>query len=162
MPTPTPPEQDLLIWTASSRPHKPLDKQLFSVAVVIAILISVILAFSGEIMLIIVIVSILFAYYTWSVYIPDSTTYRITTWGIRAHGQFYRWEQLNRWWTEGNLLLIDAPLERFRRIYLVLDPKTTPTQLQDLLSDYLPFDQPTPTSLDKLAGWLTRTFPLTK
>lgn len=162
MPAVPEPEKELLSWTAPARPHKPLDKQLFSVAIVISILISVILAFAGEFMLIVVIVSLLFAYYALSTYPPENTTYTLTTWGIHAHGQTHKWDQLTRWWTEGNLLVCEAPLERFRRVFLVLDPKITTTQLQDLLAKYLPYEQPAPTSLDKASSWLTRTFPLTK
>jgi hypothetical protein len=153
---------ELLSWTAYSRPFKPLDKQLFSVGIVIAVLLSIILASAGEWMLIIVIATLFFAYYSWSTYAPELTKYSLTSLGVHAHGKLYRYDQISRYWIEGNLIVFDTPVERLRRLYLVMDSKVAPDQIKSLLSKYLSYDQPQPTPLDRATAWLTRTFPLTK
>ena len=160
------PEKELFTWTAPSRPHQPLDKQLLAVALVIAILISIVFILSGEWMSVIVIASLIFAYYVWSTYPPENTNYAITTWGIRAHGHLHRWDTLTTWWLQPQgkqqLLVFAAPFERFRRLFLVLATDTTLDQLHSILDPYLTFEQPEPTLLDRATSWLARTFPLTQ
>jgi magnesium-transporting ATPase (P-type) len=157
-----PAEKELLSWTAPSRPHKPLDKQLFSVGLVISILISIILVFAGEFISILVIFSLVFVYYAWSTQAPENTIYSITSLGLRIGTTLYTWDQFTRWWVTGNLINFEAPLERFRRVFAVTSSEITHDQLTKALIDYLPEDQPAPTQLDKATSWLTRTFPLNK
>src|SRR3989344_4471297 len=111
---PPEPEKNLLTWEAPIRPFRTPNRQTLTTAGAIAGLIAIILAFAGEWMLIATLAALIFAYYLWSTVPPQATTYSITTWGVRAHNQLYRFDEINRWWTEEkwghSLLVLETPL----------------------------------------------------
>lgn len=156
-------EQTLLKWMAPSRPFKTRDRQFFTTVVAIVVLVSVILMFAGEWMLIAVLAAMCFAYYVWSTVPPEETEYAITDKGIRAHGQLYKYSDLAAWWVESrfgqSVLVVDAPLVVGRRLHLVLRD-VSEQQLQDVLAKYLPMEKPLPTTMDKVTSWITEKFPL--
>lgn len=157
------PEQMLLKWMAPSRPFKLRDKQFFTTAVAIVILVSIILAFAGEWMLIAVLAAICFAYYVWSTVPPEEAEYAVTDRGIRAHGQLYRHEELSAWWIDSKLgqqvLVVDAPLVAGRRLHLVLKDVTL-GQLTETLGKHLIMEKPEATSMDRVSAWVSEKFPL--
>lgn len=157
------PDQTLLKWLAPSRPFKTRDRQFFTTAVAIVILISVILAFAGEWMLIAVLVAMCFAYYVWSTVPPEEAEYSLTTKGVFVHGRLYKYEELSSWWVENQfgqeVLVFDAPLVVGRRLFLVLKD-VAQNQLQETLGKYLPNERPLPTNIDKVSSWVNEKFPL--
>lgn len=157
-------EQELLKWQAVERPFLPRNKQFFTTAIVIAVLVGLILIFAEEWMLIITLAAILFAYYMWSTVPPREIEYKITTRGIYIHDQRYPWTEMSRWWVENKwgyqLLIIDVSSNFFGRIYLVL--ANNEEQVKTSMNKYLLMEKPKETTLDKLGKWLTEKFPLEK
>lgn len=157
------PEQTLLKWMAPSRPFKARDRQFFTTAVAIVILVSIILVFAGEWMLIAVLAAMCFAYYVWSTVPPEEAEYAITDRGVRVHGTLHRFEELSAWWVESQfghqVLVIDAPLVPGRRLHIVLK-EVTEDQLQETLGKHLTLEKPAETSMDKVSHWVSEKFPL--
>ena len=114
-------------------------------------------------MLIATLAALIFAYYLWSTVPPQATTYSITTWGVRAHNQLYRFDEINRWWTEEkwghSLLVLETPLRFPPRLHLLLD-KVKPKDVEATLAPYLLQEKPEPTPLDRAGTWLSSKFPL--
>ena len=163
-PTAPQPEQELLKWTAPSRPFHPRDRQFFTTAIVIVGLISLILAFAGEWMLIAVLASMVFAYYVWSTIPPEQVEYALTSRGIRAHGQLYRWHDMDRWWIDqkwqDKVLNIDTPMHFPRRLHLLLG-QLDEEKVKEVMGRYVTMEKPEDTAMDRAGRWLSDKFPLT-
>ena len=157
------PEQTLLKWMAPSRPFKTRDRQFFTTVIVIAVLISILLAFAREWMLIATVAAMIFAYYVWSTVPPEEVEYSITTRGLRVHGQLYRWDELVQWWVEDKwgqqMVIIAAPAVVSRRLHLLLG-QINEEQVKQILEKYLVMEQPPETAMDKAGKWVTEKFPL--
>jgi len=114
-------------------------------------------------MLIGVIAALAFAYYLWSTTPPQNTSYSITSLGIRAHDQLYRFEEITRWWLEDKwgqtLLVIDTPYRFPPRLHLLLHT-LKPKSIEDILSQYVLMEKPKATPLDRAGVWLASKFPL--
>lgn len=157
------PEQTLLKWNAPSRPFKLRDRQFFTTIIVIAVLVSILLAFAGEWMLIATVAAMIFAYYVWSTVPPEEVEYTVTTRGLRVHGQLYRWEDLVQWWFEDKwgqkMLVVATPLVVAKRLHLLLGA-TPEDQVQAVMERYLVMEKPAETSMDKAGKWVAEKFPL--
>jgi hypothetical protein len=153
-----------LKWVAPARLYKPRDRQFFTTAIAIAVLVGIILAFAGEWMLIMVMVAMFFAYYVWSTVPPENTEYEILDRGVKIHGQLYKWEELNQWWLEEKwgqrVLTFDAPLVAGRRLHMVLDPIITSEQIARAIGANLIEERPADTTMDRAGRWLSEKFPL--
>ena len=131
--------------------------------IVIAVLISILLAFAREWMLIATLAAMIFAYYVWSTVPPEEVEYSITTRGLRVHGQLYRWEELVQWWVEDKwgqqMIVIVAPAVVSRRLHLLLG-KVGEEQVKSVLEKYLVMERPPETAMDKAGKWMSEKFPL--
>jgi len=156
-------EQELFKWSAPERPYKPVSNQFFTTAIAIVVLISIVLALSGEWMLITVLTSFVFAYYVWSMIPPDEIEYSLTSKGIRISGVLYAWNLLTRFWYENKweykLLVIDSPTSAPKRLYLVLSNQDFDA-IGDIMAKYLLFEKPEATAVDRMSSWLMNKFPL--
>ncbi|KKS32743.1 MAG: hypothetical protein UU93_C0005G0051 [Candidatus Amesbacteria bacterium GW2011_GWA2_42_12] len=156
-------EQEILKWIAPGRPYKTRDRQFFMTMMVIAILVSILLMFAGEWMLVAVIVAMVFAYYVWSTVPPEEVEHVLTTRGIRVYSQLYRFEDMDRWWIEDKwghkILMIDAPMLFPKRLHLVLT-NVDEKAVTEALGEYVLMEKPIETSIDKMGNWLSERFPL--
>lgn len=149
-------EKELFKWTALERPYKPLSKQFFTTAIAIVVLISIVLALSGEWMLIAVLASMVFVYYVWTRVPPENIEYTLTTRGVRVGTQLYKWEDCTRFWFQDELLLIDTPTSFPKRLHLIADKSV----VQDILHKYLLEEKPQETVVDRATAWISEKFPL--
>ena len=156
-------EKVLTTWQAPVRLTAPGNRQIYTTAIVILSLVGIILAIAGEWMLIATLAALLFAYYLWSTAAPEMTSYSITTWGIRANAQLYRWSEMDRWWLDEKwgkpILVIDTPLRFPPRLHLILG-STKSQEITAIMSTHLILDKPLPTPMDKAGSWLSAKFPL--
>ena len=156
-------ERELVKWMAAGRPYQQLNRQLFTTAVVIAGLVSVILIFAGEWMLILVLAAMLFAYYVWSTVPPEEVEYVITTKGVLVHGRVTKWEMMTRWWMEEKwgqkMVGIEVPGEWPGRMWLVVKPEVE-EGIKETLGKYVEMEKPEATQADKMGKWLAEKFPL--
>ena len=156
-------EQIYLAWTAPARPHHALGKQVMTVPLVITGLIGLILLVAGEWMLIVVVASLVFAYYAWSMIPAELMQYQITSRGVRVGGSLYEWPIFTRWWAGDKwgqpMLFLETPQSLTGQLVLTTLP-TDKDKIDKIMSSLLLKDKPAATGLDKTAKWLAEKFPL--
>src|SRR3989344_9292323 len=94
-------EEVYAAWSSPSRPFKKRDKEFFVNILAIVFLLSVILVFIREFVLIATVLSIVFLIYVLATVPPEMVKHRITNMGIESAGHFYRWEECADFWFEG-------------------------------------------------------------
>lgn len=156
------PEKDILSWQAPSRPFKKRNKKYFSTIFIIALLVSLILGFAGQLYAIAVVVAVSFLAYTLSVVPPQEITYKISTWGIRVENTLYYWEELGRFWfTEKyGFDLLNIESARFPNRITILIGDQDKELLTTILQEVLLQQKPEPTLYEKAADWLQEKIPL--
>lgn len=156
------PEEDILTWTAPSRPFKKRSKKYFSTVATIGLLISLILGFAGQLAAIAVVVAVAFLAYILSVVPPQDINYKITTWGVRVENNLYYWEELGRFWftDKYNEALLNIESARFPNRVTMLIGDQDPEVIKVILSEVLLNQKPEPTLYDKAASWLQEKIPL--
>ncbi len=156
------PEEDILAWTAPSRPFKKRNKKYFSTVATIALLISLILGFAGQFAAITVVIAVAFLAYVLSVVPPQNVNYKITTWGVRVENNLNYWEELGRFWFtqkyEDTLLNIESA--RFPNRVTMLIGDQDQEVITAILSEVLLNQKPEPTLYEKAASWLQEKIPL--
>ena len=156
------PEQTVFEWRSASRPFKKRDRQFFVTVTVIALLVSLILFFSGQFLPIAVVISVVFLLYVLQVVPPHDIDQSITTFGIHIEDNLYYWEELGRFWFEEKHDDLTLNIETIRfpgRITMVL-PKEHKQAVSDILSEVLLEQKPDLTLYEKTAQWFQERVPL--
>lgn len=157
-------EETYLTWTSPSRLFKKRNKEYFTNIAAIVFLLTVILMFAREYVLVAAVLSIVFLVYVLSTVPPEDAQHRISSLGIESAGHFYRWEELADFWFEdqwGQTMAVIRPIIGPRIIILLgLQEKTS---VKKFVEKHLPFrDQPDRTWVDNAANWLSKKIPLEK
>lgn len=163
------PEQLLLQWEADSRVSVKRSREYYSSLAVIVLLISLILFFAGQVLLIFVLLSFLFISYVLATVKAERVTIQVTSYGIRYNGKLYYWYQLGRFWIRKNRGIeevhVEAPV--FMGSELILLPSdetsaqaTTIDDISEMLSRFLVYEEPLPSQIDNWVQWLEEKFPL--
>jgi hypothetical protein len=157
------PETELYSWGAPERLYKKRNREFYSTVAALVILLSVILLFAKEFLLIAVIMSFGFVSYALASVKPGNTTHKMTNRGVRTAGRIYQWHMISRHWWETkwkqDILHIEMPGQFPHKLLLLLgngDKK----KIESVLSKYSVKDKPPPTWLDKSADWLQKKVPL--
>ncbi len=156
------PEQDILQWTALSRPFKKRNKKYYSTMAIIALLISLILGFAGQLAAITVVIAVVFLAYVLSVVPPQKINFKITTWGIKVEKTLYYWEELGRYWfsDKHNEKMLNVECARFPNRLTILLGDQNQEVINTILSEVLLNQKPEPTLYEKAAAWLQEKIPL--
>lgn len=156
------PEETILEWNAPSRPFKKRNRQFHTTVVTIALLLSFILFFAGQVITIAVVFAVAFLIYVMSTIPPHTITNKITTYGLRSEDSLYFWDELGRFWFETKLsdriLYVEAA--RFPHRLTLLLGKADEKELREILSEVLLEQKPAPNVTDKVADWLKEKVPL--
>lgn len=170
MPVQPQPEYLLLEWMADSRVTWRRSKEYYSSLAVIVLLISLILFFAGQTLLIFVVLAFLFISYVLSTVRAESIPHQFTTYGLRYRGEkLIYWSEMVRFWVKNNHgineIHIEAPGELMNELILLPANAQSPSPISaddivDLLSRYLPFEEPLPSQLDRWVTWIQEKFPL--
>jgi hypothetical protein len=157
-------EEVFATWSSPSRLFKKRDREYFVNIAAIVFLLSVILVFAREFVLIATVLSIVFLVYVLSTVPPEEVKHRITSLGIESAGHFYRWEEFADFWFEeqwGQTMLVMRPLLQARLIILLGDQSKA--KIREYVAKYIPFrEQPDRTWIDNAARWMTEKIPLEK
>ena len=156
----------LLEWQAPDRPFRVRSQDYFKTIAAMVFLISVILFFAGELMLIIAVLSVTFVAYALASVPPGETTHRITTHGVEDAGNLHRWEELRDFWFEEphgqKMLVIHTYLPYPPRIMMLLGA-TKEEAVKKILIENIPFrEKPDKSFVDNVAQWLSEKIPLEK
>ncbi len=149
------PEQVVYEWKAPNRPFKKQDRKYYVTIGMIIFLISLILFFAGQFILIAVGIAAGFLLYVLSAIPPETVLNQITTYGIRTDGQLYAWEELGRFWfaIKHKQEVLHIEVSRFPHHITLLPGEKTREELTEVLSNVLLQEQPLPTTFDKAAAW---------
>lgn len=158
-------EETFLSWSSPSRIFKKRDKEYFTNIGAIVFLLSIILVFAREFVLIAAVLAIVFLIYVLSTVPPEEVKHRISNLGIESAGHFYRWEELYDFWFDerwGQVILVIRPLAG-SQIIILLDTAASQEKVKKLVEKYLTFrEQPEKNWVDNAATWLTEKVPLEK
>jgi hypothetical protein len=157
------PEKDLYTWQAPSRPFKKRNREFYTTILALVILLSIILMFAKEFLLIAVIMAFGFFAYVLASVEPETISHRLTNRGIRTAGKLYHWNSVSRYWWEDKwgqqLLHLELP-GQFPGKLLLLQGQGNQKEIEAILKKYSVEDKPDPTWLDKSAAWLQEKVPL--
>lgn len=158
------PETTLLKWQAPSRLFKRRDREYFTTIGVLVILLSVILVFAKEFLLVGVVMALAFVAYALASVPPEIVEHTISNKGMRTGGKLYEWEQFGRFWFEEKWkqrMVVVEHLNGFPgQLTLLLSDELTNDRIEDIIGRYLINEKPLPTVLDKAANWLQEKVPL--
>jgi hypothetical protein len=157
------PEKELYGWSAPSRPYKKRSREFYSTVAALVILLSVILMFAKEILLIGVIVAFGFVAYALASVQPDTISHTITNKGIRTLGKFFPWIWMGQFWWEEKwrqtVLHIRVPAQFPGELILLLG-EGEKEKIEEIMSKYLIKQKPEATWFDKAAKWIQEKVPL--
>lgn len=163
VPTAPVPEKVIYSWQAPSRLFKKRNREFYSTVGAIVILLSIILIFAKEFLLVAVILALGFVSYVLASVEPEKITHKLTNYGIRTAGKLYFWQELGRmWWEEKwkqEVLHIETPTQFPGKMVLLLG-EGDKAEIKKILEKYLIEEKPEPTWLDKSSSWLQEKIPL--
>jgi hypothetical protein len=155
-------EEVYLTWSSPSRLFKKRNKEYFTNIAAIVFLLTIILVFAREFLLVAAVLSIVFLIYVLSTVPPEGVEHRITNLGIESAGHFYRWEELVEFWMEeqwGQYILVLRPYFGARIILLLGEQERQ--MVRTFVAKHIPFrEHPEKTWVDNAATWLTKKIPL--
>lgn len=157
--------QNLLSWTAPSRPHRKKDRSFYTTVAILIILIAMIALLAGERMLVAVLFALMFLVYVLNFIEPQEIEYKLSTQGVTVDEHFYHWQELDSFWFEKKdgftVLHILTQLKFPAMLMLVLAPTINEEDVKKTTARFLPFHEIAPKSIiDKWAQSLQRYFPL--
>ncbi len=159
------PEETLVEWDAPARPFKKRNRQFFSTVMIIAILISLILFFAGQVLPVAVVISVVFLLYVTAVVPPQKLHYKLTNYGIYIENEAFSWLNMGRFWFDhkAGQRVLEIELYKFpgRLTFVLIDGQTPREQdLANVLSEVLIKEKPALTTYEKIAAWLKDKIPL--
>ncbi len=156
--------QIVFFWKAPLRPYKKRSKLILRFYVAVAILLTLIILFFGDKILLIPIWSLLFLFYVLTITPPPEVENKITKFGIETAGVTLRWEALSHFYFTQrfgfNLLTVVSRAPYFYHAYLVVPSDEVKNRLISNLSEHLIFQEKPQRSLtDKAVDWLSNLIP---
>lgn len=156
------PDRTLFEWRAPSRPFKKRNRQFFVTVTVIALLVSLILFFSGQFLPIAVVISVVFLFYVLQVVPPHDINHTISTYGITVDGTLYYWEEMGRFWfdTKYDQLLLNVEVARFPGRLTLLLSEDQKGVVSEIMTEVLLQQKPELTAFERAARWFQEKLPL--
>lgn len=155
-------EKVLFEWKAMDRPHKIWSKDFYSTVIVLAFLVSVVMFFIEGLLPVLVVWALVFFLWSSNRVEPKQTEYQITNWGLRTKEGSYRWEEMNLFWFEerwGSTLLRIYTSRLPWQLIIVIDKKFE-AEIKKIMMQYVAFEVPRQTALDRGLKWLGEKLPL--
>lgn len=157
-------ENTLLVWESPSRPFQKRSREFYRTAGALVFLVSMILVFIGEFLLIGVILATFFVIYTLSTVEPEKIKHKVTNLGVETAGHFHKWEEMYEFWFDekaGQKLVVVRMLLGFpSHLQLLLD-EMTEDKIKRIFSEKIPYrEKPEQTFLDRASSWMVKKIPL--
>lgn len=154
----------ILSWKAPGRPFRKRSKEYYLSSLLITTLIEIILFLFSQYMLMVVVLSFVFAAFALVTVPPHDFKYRLSTEGITIEDHFYLWQELYDFYfkkREG----VEALHIRTRALLpgelIIMLGDIDKKQLTSLLLQYLPYREVVKsTFMEKSSDWLSKNFPL--
>lgn len=156
--------QVLFAWKAPLRPYKKRGKNIFRFFIVLALLLSLIVIFFADRILLLPIWSVLFLFYVLTVTPPQDIEHKITKFGIESADMTVRWELMSHFYFSKRfgfiILTVVAHPPFYTHMYFVVPNEDLKKKIITLLSEHLIYqEKPNRTITEKLIGWLSYLVP---
>lgn len=151
-------------WRAPLRPYKKQSSLILKFYLTVALLLSLIVFFFGDKILIIPIWALVFIFYVLTITPPPEVENKITTFGIDAAGVTLRWEMLSHFYFGKRFgfytLTVVSQSPYFYHLYLVVPTEEMKKKLIMILSSHLLYQEsPKKTITDKMLDWISAIIP---
>jgi len=156
--------QVVFLWKAPLRPYKKRGRMVLRFYIAVSLVLSLIVFFFGDKILLIPIWSLMFLFYVLTITPPPEVENKITHFGIETAGITLRWEALSHFYFKKrfgfNVLTIVSQPPYFYHAYLVLPNEEIKKKLVLILSDHLVYqEKPRRAFTDKMVDWLSGLIP---
>lgn len=152
------PEKDLVTWNAPSRLFRRYGRKAYVTLFSIVGVVSIIIFVAEGLMPVILLIALVFLFYILSTVQPENIEYKITNRGVKIADKETRWQDITSYWfltkTGGEILGFDT-LAFPGKIELVINSEIK-ADLKREISSYLPYEEKTPSAMDKLTGWFAK------
>ena len=156
--------QVVFSWKAPLRPYKKRSKLILRFYIALSLLISLIVFFFGDKILLLPIWAVLFLFYTLTITPPPEVENRITTFGIESAGIIASWDTLSHFYFGrrfgfDTLTIVSQP-PFFYHLYLTLPDKETKEKVFNILTQHLIFQEnPKKSITEKIADFFLSLLP---
>ncbi|MBI4004929.1 hypothetical protein HY358_02225 [Candidatus Roizmanbacteria bacterium] len=156
--------QVIFAWKAPLRVYKKRGKNILRFYLALTLLLSLIVFFFGDKILLIPIWAILFLFYALTITPPPDVENKITKFGIETAGVTLRWETLSHFYFtrrfDFTILTIVTHAPYYFHSYLIIPNEEIKNRVKSILSEHLIYqDKPHQTITDKMVNWLSRLLP---
>lgn len=156
--------QLIFSWKAPLRAYKKRGKLVLRFYVAVALLLSLIVFFFGDKILLIPIWALLFLFYVLTITPPPEVENKITRFGIETAGITLRWEALSHFYFRSRfgfqILTVVSQPPYFYHAYLVVPNNELKKTLISILSEHLIYqEEPQRSFTDKMIDWLSELIP---
>lgn len=156
--------QVVFSWKAPLRPYKKSSGIILRFYLAVAFLLSLIMFFFGDKILLIPIWALVFIFYVLTITPPPEVENKITTFGIEAAGVTLRWEVLSHFYFGKRFgfytLTVVSQSPYFYHAYLVVPTEEMKKKLITVLSAHLLYQEtPHKTVSDRMLDWLSVLVP---
>jgi len=156
--------QTIYSWKAPLRAYKRKPAGVLRFYAALALLLTLIVFFFGDKILILPIWATVFLVYVLTITPPPIVENKVTKFGIETIGNAYKWDQLSHFYFikkfEYHVLTVVSIPPQNTHIYLVITKEEEKEKILHLLSEHLVFlEEPSKTLTDKMAEWLTQLMP---
>src|SRR5581483_911036 len=153
-----------LAWHSQGRPFIKRSKQYYLMSLLIALLLEILSLLFAQYLLMLLIASFLFLSFVLASIPPHNFHYKISSEGITIEDHFFLWQELYDFYFK----TVHGKDVLFVRTYALIPGELTLTlgdihkeQVKNVLLPYLPYREVVrQTTMEKLAGFLSRNFPL--
>ena len=157
------PEKTLYAWKAPARHFKRRSREFYTTVGALVLLLSIILFFAKEFLLIGVILAMGFVAYALASIPPETIEHVLTNKGVRTAGNFYPWIYLGRFWWDEKWHQPHVDIETPGKVptsIILLVGEGKREEIDAVMKTYLINQKPTPTWFDNAARWLQEKIPL--
>ena len=156
--------QVIYSWKAPLRPYKKRSKHVLRFFLATALLLSLIIFFFGDRVLLIPIWSLLFLFYVLTITPPPETENKITRFGIETAGATLRWENLSHFYFKKRfgfiIITIIGTAPYFRHVYVVVPSEEIKNRVFSLLTEHIVFqEKPHKEITEKMVDILCKLIP---
>lgn len=156
--------QVIFSWKAPIRPYKKRSGLVLRFYLAVALLLSLIVFFFGDRILIIPIWAVLFLFYVLTITPPPEIENKITKFGLETAGLTIRWEALSQFYFTRRfgfyVLTVVSHGPYFYQAYMVIPNEDIKKNLMLILSEHLIYvEKPNRTLTDKLIDWFSKLIP---
>lgn len=151
-------------WKAPLRAYKRRSNSVLRFYIALALLLSLIVFFFGDRVLLVPILTLLFLFYILTITPPPIIDNIITTFGLETAGITVRWEFLSHFYYTKKFhfdvltLVSNAPY--YYHVFLIIPDEKIKTQINSILSKHLMYvEKPQRNFTDKVVEWLSNLMP---